>query len=216
MSNIATPEMIAAAWDAWKSRPGWKLGPGPAFREAIEAALSVRSKEPELEHHVIADLAARLAKAERERDELRHDVERHIAASSSEADRAETAESKLAKAERERDDIATEIAILRGQFKAQQQHDGALIASLSAKVEDLTRALEEANDWRPMESAPRDGTEILAAIEVHNTTGRKWWERHVISFDECRNEIGLDYDHGWSWEDYIRWRPLPSPPKEGE
>lgn len=80
MSNIATPEMIAAAWDAWKSRPGWKLGPGPAFREAIEAALSVRSKEPELEHHVIADLAARLAKAERERDELRHDVERHIAA----------------------------------------------------------------------------------------------------------------------------------------
>ncbi len=28
--------------------------------------------------------------------------------------------------------------------KAQQQHDGALIASLSAKVEDLTRALEEA------------------------------------------------------------------------
>lgn len=141
MSNIATPEMIAAAWDAWKSRPGWKLGPGPAFREAIEAALSVRSKEPELEHHVLAGLAARLAKAE--------------------------------------------------------------------------RALEEANDWRPMESAPRDGTEILAAIEVHNTTGRKWWERHVISFDECRNEIGLDYDHGWSWEDYIRWRPLPSPPKEG-
>lgn len=181
MSNIATPEMIAAAWDAWKSRPGWKLGPGPAFREAIEAALSVRSKEPELEHHVLADIAARLAKAERERD-----------------------------------DIAFEIVVLRGQFKAQQQHDGALIASLRAKVEHLTRALEEANDWRPMESAPRDGTEILAAIEVHNTTGRKWWERHVISFDECRNEIGLDYDHGWSWEDYIRWRPLPSPPKEGE
>lgn len=51
---------------------------------------------------------------------------------------------RLAKAERERDDIATEIAILRGQFNAQQRHDGALIASLSTKVEDLTRALEEA------------------------------------------------------------------------
>lgn len=76
MSNIATPEMIAAAWDAWKSRPGWKLGPGPAFREAIEAALSVRSKEPELEHHVIADLAARLAKAESERDEAMAEIER--------------------------------------------------------------------------------------------------------------------------------------------
>lgn len=69
------------------------------------------SKEPELEHHVIADLAARLAKAERERD-----------------------------------DIAFEIVVLRGQFKAQQQHDGALIASLSAKVEGLTRALEEAEE----------------------------------------------------------------------
>jgi hypothetical protein len=40
---IATPEMIAAAWRAWKARHGGKLGPGPAFREAIEAAL--RAKE---------------------------------------------------------------------------------------------------------------------------------------------------------------------------
>ncbi|HRI99362.1 MAG TPA: hypothetical protein PKV67_01190 [Hyphomonas sp.] len=94
--------------------------------------------------------------------------------------------------------------------------DAALVSECAARLAKAERALEEANDWRPMESAPRDGTEILAAIEVHNTTGRKWWERHVISFDECRNEIGLDYDHGWSWEDYIRWRPLPSPPKEGE
>lgn len=32
------PEMIAAAWDAWRSRHGGKLGPGPAFAEAIQAA----------------------------------------------------------------------------------------------------------------------------------------------------------------------------------
>ena len=36
----ATPEMIAAAWGAWHSRHGGKLGPGPAFVEAIEAALA--------------------------------------------------------------------------------------------------------------------------------------------------------------------------------
>lgn len=35
-----TPEMIAAAWGAWHSRHGGKLGPGPAFVEAIEAALA--------------------------------------------------------------------------------------------------------------------------------------------------------------------------------
>jgi hypothetical protein len=39
--TIATPAMIAAAWDAWKARHHGKLGPGPAFREAIEAALRV-------------------------------------------------------------------------------------------------------------------------------------------------------------------------------
>ena len=32
-----TPEMLAAAWAAWKQRHGGKLGPGPAFRETIEA-----------------------------------------------------------------------------------------------------------------------------------------------------------------------------------
>ena len=87
--------------------------------------------------------------------------------------------------------------------------------SIEHMREAIRAYLDAADDWRPIETAPKDGTEILAAIEVHNTTGRKWWERRVISFDECRNEIGLDYDHGWSWEDYTKWRPLPSPPKEG-
>lgn len=36
-----TNEMIAAAWQAWHKRHSGKLGPGPAFVEAIEAALAV-------------------------------------------------------------------------------------------------------------------------------------------------------------------------------
>jgi hypothetical protein len=40
----ASPEEIAAAWSAWKSRHGGKLGPGPAFVEAINAAFAARSK----------------------------------------------------------------------------------------------------------------------------------------------------------------------------
>lgn len=43
MSDIATPEMIAAAWDAWKSRPGWKLGPGPGFRFDDDVSLTSAS-----------------------------------------------------------------------------------------------------------------------------------------------------------------------------
>ena len=42
---IATPAMSAAAWATWKTRGGHKLGPGPAFREAIEAALQVYEME---------------------------------------------------------------------------------------------------------------------------------------------------------------------------
>lgn len=40
MTTIS-PEAIAAAWGTWKSRHGGKLGPGPAFTEAIEAAVAV-------------------------------------------------------------------------------------------------------------------------------------------------------------------------------
>lgn len=41
-----TPEMLAAAWRAWHSRHGGKLGPGVAFREAIEAAFEVLKPKP--------------------------------------------------------------------------------------------------------------------------------------------------------------------------
>lgn len=39
----ASPDEIAAAWNAWHSRHGGKLGPGPAFVEAINAAFAIRS-----------------------------------------------------------------------------------------------------------------------------------------------------------------------------
>lgn len=39
----ATPEEIAAAWATWKPRHQDRLGPGPAFVEAINAAFSVRA-----------------------------------------------------------------------------------------------------------------------------------------------------------------------------
>ena len=44
--NLVTPEMLGAAWGAWKSRHGGKLGPGPAFAEAIAAALAVAPALP--------------------------------------------------------------------------------------------------------------------------------------------------------------------------
>jgi hypothetical protein len=46
------PHVIAAAWGAWQSRHGGKLGPGPAFREAIEAAIAARSAPVEAKQPV--------------------------------------------------------------------------------------------------------------------------------------------------------------------
>lgn len=44
MGITATPEMIAAAWSTWHKRHGGKLGPGPAFVEAINAALAADNR----------------------------------------------------------------------------------------------------------------------------------------------------------------------------
>lgn len=40
--ECARPDEIAAAWKAWRARHGGKLGPGPAFVEAINAAFAIR------------------------------------------------------------------------------------------------------------------------------------------------------------------------------
>ncbi len=57
------------------------------------------------------------------------------------------------------------------------------------------------NEWKPMDTAPQDGTELLlyqedAGIQV------SWW--------------GLDADtgsNGWYRFDPTHWMPLPEPPK---
>ena len=44
-----SPNEIAAAWAAWHSRHGGRLGPGPAFVEAINAAFAYRFQQKERE-----------------------------------------------------------------------------------------------------------------------------------------------------------------------
>ena len=65
-----------------------------------------------------------------------------------------------------------------------------------------------AQAWLPIETAPRDGTEIVAAIKVRHTKGGMWWERHVIAADEETGELHPDYDHGWTFDDYELWMSL--------
>ena len=71
--------------------------------------------------------------------------------------------------------------------------------------------------WRPIESAPRDGTTFLAAVEVmSNKTGAAWWELHLVACDDETGNIHHDYDQGWSLDAYTHWMPLPGPPTDRE
>jgi len=40
MTITVTPDMIASAWAEWKPRNPRRLGPGPGFVEAVQAAIS--------------------------------------------------------------------------------------------------------------------------------------------------------------------------------
>ena len=58
--------------------------------------------------------------------------------------------------------------------------------------------------WQKIETAPKDGTEILlGAKDGSITVGR--WELHNFFTDG-------DFDAFWA----THWMPLPEPPKEGE
>ena len=67
--------------------------------------------------------------------------------------------------------------------------------------------------WQPIETAPKDGTPILAAVQFTNlVTGYSRWEQHAIWYDDEFGGVHPDTDHGWEWDDYLYWMPLPPAP----
>lgn len=67
-------------------------------------------------------------------------------------------------------------------------------------------------DWQPIETAPRDGTYILAWFSIH--------EHQVVAF-YTYTQLGKgrwETKDGWSDFDSepTHWMPLPEPPKEAQ
>lgn len=68
--------------------------------------------------------------------------------------------------------------------------------------------------WQPMDTAPRDGTEILCCAKDPHLSCR--WYRAVARWSDDDSMPGTV--QGWFWPFAIRpshWRPLPAPPDTG-
>jgi len=65
-------------------------------------------------------------------------------------------------------------------------------------------------EWQPIETAPKDGTDILVAFpkNVGWLQIVRWWEK----------KTGFQWVDGYTckriWNSPTHWQPLPPPPKE--
>ncbi|RZL77249.1 MAG: hypothetical protein EOP66_09155 [Sphingomonas sp.] len=92
--------------------------------------------------------------------------------------------------------------------------DLEIVAYTPKVASDTAAAASEAGDgWQDIASAPRDGTPFIATLIVHNQSGQKWWETHVIWADDETGEVASECEAGWTRvDDYSHWMPMPAPP----
>lgn len=113
--------------------------------------------------------------------------------------------------------------------KAEAQARGAVAMIADAASEEISRLtarvaeLEKALAWQPIETAPKDGTDVLI------TGGTYWYDaetfqteypfsqvkiaRHYKGQDEWNGGHGSEYDAEY-WHKPTHWMPLPPAPSE--
>lgn len=66
--------------------------------------------------------------------------------------------------------------------------------------------------WQPIETAPRDGTEFIAAVWWDDT---KEWEVRPMKWHEWKEppQFGREYSP-YNEEQPRRWQPMPTPPTD--
>lgn len=68
------------------------------------------------------------------------------------------------------------------------------------------------NEWQPIETAPKDGTEILLHYRQWcGTTG-------LVVSGHWESQEGREFEATWAhslgWGDADRWQPVPAPPPD--
>lgn len=76
----------------------------------------------------------------------------------------------------------------------------------------LTAAMEGRMTWKPISSAPRDGTWIILGRVGHAEILFGYWHR---LFNQWWGQGGTDKT--WKkWQEASNWMPLPEPPKASD
>jgi hypothetical protein len=74
------------------------------------------------------------------------------------------------------------------------------------------------NEWQPIETAPKDGTQIVLIIKRPYTSsdgGTEYEQSFVISRFCNYDKMWLEINYGKNWEDIpTHWMPLPKPPEQ--
>lgn len=80
------------------------------------------------------------------------------------------------------------------------------IDALAAAFEQFIKTIGDKEVWRPIESAPKDGSPILLSALGWKTCWRGSWSEGFKSFQEdgSRPDLTIHATH---------WMPLPAPPK---
>lgn len=110
----------------------------------------------------------------------------------------------------ERDSLREKLA-LEEQTARNAQGDAIRLSCLLVECEEklaaAETALREATEWRPMETAPRDGLSVLL-LDNRDLVWLGWWNDYRECWSTCAN---CDADRG---QEMRGWLPPPAPPKE--
>lgn len=77
-------------------------------------------------------------------------------------------------------------------------------------------------EWMPIETAPKDGTEVLVYFRQHGAKSVSWSDRDGCSDSEWATWCVDDHKHGpfpvrgYMKKDSTHWMPLPPPPVHQE